>query len=139
MNTTVNVTPLLVSAIYALVPIIVTFVANLAWKSIAPTIVSYLGQKDATLVQERVNQVLSAGIGFAVQKGAEQVQANGGITMDCRNLMVEWAVKYATDHAPDLMADVGKVVEKVCARFDTHPAVQGLMAAVAPLPLAAAA
>ena len=140
MNMTVDVTPLLVAAIYALVPILFTFAANLAWKGVQPALVRYLGQKDAALLQERVNQVLSAGIGFAVQEAAATVTAHGAVTVDTRNWMVGAAVKYATAHAPDLMTEAGNVTQKVLARFDTHPAVQGLVAATLPAqPLAAAA
>lgn len=143
MNFTVDVTPLLVAAIYALVPIVITFAASFAWKAVQPMIVKYLGEKTAGEIQARLDHVLSAAIGFAVQDAAAAVSAHGGITFDTRNLMVEGAVKYATDHAPDLMRDVGNVTEKVLARFDTHPAVQGLYPvndnAGAPLQLAGAA
>ena len=46
--------------------------------------------------------------------------------------MVDMAVQYATKHAPDLVNEAGEVVEKVLARFDAHPAVQGLIVAAQP-------
>ena len=143
MTFTVDITPLLVAAIYALVPILMTFLASLAWKEVRPYAVRYLGEKAAADMQARLDRVLSAAIGFAVQDAAAAVSAHGGITFETRNLMVDTAVRYASDHAPDLMRDVGAVTEKVLARFDTHPAVQGLVPvndnAVAPLQLAGAA
>ena len=128
MNFTVNVTPLLVAAIYALVPIVLTFAASLAWKEVRPFVVKYLGESTAEKLQSRLDKVLSAAIGYAVQESAAAVTSHGGITFDTRNLMVEAAVKYATDNAPDLMREVGGVTQKVLARFDAHPAVQGLIA-----------
>ena len=142
MNFTVNVTPLLVAAIYAIVPIVLTFLASIAWKEVRPFVVKYLGEAAAEKLQARLDRVLSAAIGFAVQEAATAVSGHGGITFETRNMMVEAAVKYATDHAPDLIRDVGGVTEKVLARFDTHPAVQGLIAVNdngAPLQLAGAA
>ena len=134
---TVDLTPLLIAAIYALVPIVITFVANVAFKAIQPELVKYLGEKNAAVFQDRVNQVLQAGIGFAVQKGADAVSQHGGITFQSKNLLVDMAVNYAVKHAPDLMSQAGDVTEKVLARFDSHPAVQGLIAATAPVPAAA--
>ncbi len=92
-----------------------------------PTLEHYLGEKNALLLQQRVDHLLNQGIGFAAQKAVTQVRANGGISFDTRNIMVDWAVKYATDHAPDLATSAGNLTEKVLARFDTHPAVQGLV------------
>ena len=132
MNMTVDVTPIIVAAITSLVPIVLGFLANVIWKQIKPEAVRYLGEKNAAIFQERVDHVLNAGIGYAVQQGVAAVTARGGITLDTRNLMVDMAVKYAAKHAPDLMAEAGDVVEKVLARFDTHPAVQGLIVATTP-------
>ena len=143
MNFNVDVTPLLVAAIYALVPIVMTALASIGWKDAKPYVVKYLGEKTAGEIQTRLDRVLSAAIGFAVQNAAAAVSAHGGITFETRNFMVETAVKYASDHAPELMSDVGNVTEKVLARFDTHPAVQGLVPVNdnvgAPLQLASAA
>ena len=72
---TVDVTSVIVAAIYTLVPIILGFVANLLFKTAWPTIQKYLGEKNAAVFQDRVNQVLNAGIGFAVQKAAEAVRS----------------------------------------------------------------
>ena len=86
----------------------------------------YLGEKNAASIQERVNQVLNAAIGFATQKGSDLVAQHGAITVPVKNVLVGMAVDYATHHAPDLMSQAGDVFDKVLARFDTHPAVQGL-------------
>ena len=123
---TVDLTALVLAAINQLAPVLIAGLASLAFKAAWPTVTKYLGEQNAATFQDRVNQVLNAAIGFAVQKGSDSVLRDGAITFQTKNLMVEWAVSYATKHAPDLMTEAGEVVEKVLARFDTHPAVQGL-------------
>ena len=124
---TVDVTPLIVAAIQSIAPIVLLFLAHLAYEKAWPILSRYIGQKDAAILQDRVDRVLKAGIGFAVQKAAGTVQDHGAITVDTKSWMVGMAVQYATSHAPDLMAEAGQVTDKVLARFDTHPAVQGLL------------
>ena len=135
----VDVTPLLVAAITSLVPIVLTFAASQAYKAVKPELLKYLGERNAAIFQDRVNQVLGAAIGFAVQRGADAVSQHGGKTIQSKNLLDDMPVNYAVKHAPELMSQAGDVTEKVLARFDAHPAVQGLIAATSPAPAAAAA
>ncbi len=135
---TVDLTALILAAINHLGPVIITGVASLGFKLAWPTIVKYLGEQNATSFQARVDQVLNAAIGFATQKGADLVAQHGAITLPVKNVLVGSAVDYATHHAPDLMSEAGDVVEKVLARFDSHPAVQGLAYAVQAQPAPAA-
>ena len=136
---TVDLAPLALAAVNQLGPIILAGVASLGFKAIFPEVQKYLGEKNAAIFQDRVNQVLNAGIGFAVQKSDGVIAQHGALTVPVKNVMVGWAVEYATKHAPDLMEQAGDVVEKVLARFDTHPAVQGLTYALQQPALAPAA
>lgn len=125
--TPIDISALLVAAIYSLVPIVLGFMFRFAWAEVSPYAVRYLGQRNAEILQGRVDAVLQASIGYAVQHGASYVQGKGPIPVDTKNWMVGLAVNYAVQHAPDLMQEAGNVTEKVLARFDTHSAVQGLV------------
>ncbi|MCW6508196.1 hypothetical protein M8523_09195 [Hyphomicrobiales bacterium BP6-180914] len=130
---TVDLTAFALAAINQLGPIVLTGVASLLFKAVWPEIVKFLGEKNAATFQARVNEVLNAAIGFAVQKGGALVTSHGALTIDVKNVLVGMAVDYASKHAPDLMTQAGDIVEKVLARFDTHPSVQGLIYATQPL------
>lgn len=128
----VDVTALVVAAINQLEPMILIGLASLGYKALSPSIQKFLGEKNAAIFQDRVNHVLNVAIGFAVQKSDGLVAEHGALTVPVKNVMVGWAAEYAMKHAPDLMEEAGDVVEKVLARFDTHPAVQGLVYAAQP-------
>lgn len=125
--TPIDISGLIIAAVYSLFPVVLGFLGRAAWKELSPFAIRYLGEQNAMIFQGRVDSVLSAAIGFAVQHGAEYVKSKGPIPVDTKSWMVEMAVNYATSHAGDLMAEAGNVTEKVLARFDTHPAVQGLV------------
>lgn len=130
--TPIDISALLVAAIYSLVPIVLGFTFRFAWAEVSPYAIRYLGQKNYEILQGRVDAVLQSGIGYAVQHGAEYVSKQGPIPVETKNWMVGLAVNYAVQHAPDLMQEAGNVTEKVLARFDTHPAVQALVTPGAP-------
>lgn len=136
---TVDLTPVVLAFINQLAPIVLIGLASLGYKALSPKINQFLGEKNAAIFQDRVNQVLNAAIGFAVHEGMALATEHGAITVPVKNVLVGMAVEYATKHAPDLMTEAGDVVEKVLARFDTHPAVQGLSYAVQPAAVAHAA
>jgi hypothetical protein len=137
MNFTLDLTPLLLALEGILVPIVLGFIVNMVWKEVQPFVVKYLGAKNALILQDRFSALATHAIGYAVQAGGDRITRDGGITVDTRNIMVNWATQYANDHAADLAQDAGNVAEKMLARFDTHPAVQGLL--LPPIPEAAPA
>ena len=108
MNFTVNVTPLLLALEGILVPIVLGFIVNMAWKEVQPYVVKYLGAKNALILQDRFSALATHAIGYAVQAGGDRIARDGGITIDTRNIMVSWATQYASDHAADLAQDAGK-------------------------------
>ena len=134
MNFTLDFTPILLALEGIIVPIVLGWVVNQAWKEVQPYLVKYLGAKNAMILQERFSKLADHAIAYAVQAGGDRIARDGGITVGTRNIMVDWAVGYANDHAADLSQDAGMVTEKMMARFDTHPAVKGLL--LPPIPIA---
>lgn len=122
----VDVTPIMVAMVYALVPTLAVFAANLAWRHLYPELVKYLGEKNAASLQARVNELLHKAIGFGVDKAVTALQSGGGISIDPKGFVVRMALQYATSHATDLALQAGDLEEKILARFAEHPAVQQL-------------
>lgn len=125
--TAIDITNLLVLVLKAVVPAALLWMAHIAWAFLAPHLVTYLGEKNMLVFQQRFDLAADKAIGFAVAQGAKRLTAGAPITIDNQNWMVSLAVNYLVQHAPDMATQAGELTEKILARFDSHPAVQGLI------------
>ena len=127
-NTTIDFTPLLV-AVFSTVGLVVLrglghFAVNEAVKLLTP----YVGEKEALVVQQRVNELLDKGVSYAMLEGKALIEQHG-LTVDVQNWLAARVAQYAVDHAPDLAVKAGGLADKGLARLLPHPEVKAAVAA----------
>lgn len=128
----IDITNLLVLTEHAVLPVVLLWMVRQAWAFIAPHLATYLGEKNMLAFQQRFDLVADKAIGHAVSEGAQHLLAGKPITVESQNWMVGVAVNYIVQHAPDMATQAGDLAQKILARFDVHPAVQGLIGNVPP-------
>lgn len=130
----IDVTSLIVALEHAIGPVVLAFVVRFAWTEVSPFLTKYLGEKNMLAFQQRFDIVADKAIGYAVNEGSKKLTTGAPITVHDQGWMVDMAVNYLVSHAPEMAEQAGELSQKILARFDSHPAVQGLIGAPPPAP-----
>ena len=141
-DTHVDLTPVVMIVMTALVIPLIQFACHTAVAVVGKKLEPYLGPQRDLAIQQHANELFDKAIGDAALHYLPELQAHG-LTVDVGNALAAHAVGYFVSNAPDLADRVksyeGSLEDMARARLLAHPAVaaSGALGVAQPMPAAA--